>query len=449
MLQFPTDFCWGAATASYQIEGAAHEDGRGESIWDRFCATPGNVLNNDNGDIACDHYHRYREDIRLMKELGLNAYRFSIAWPRILPTGRGQVNAAGLDFYDQLVDALLAEDIEPFATLYHWDLPQALQDEVGGWASRETASAFAEYTDIVSRRLGDRVHQWITLNEPYVSAFMGHETGAHAPGLRDPRVAWQASHHLLLAHGLAVPLLRSNGDPRTRVGITLSLSPFEPATASEDDRLLAQFLDGKSNRWFLDPVFRGSYPKDVLDLLPSFGDIVPEGEPGDAAIIARPLDFLGINYYFRMIVHQRPGSKFGTFDRVHPEGAEYTEMGWEVHPSGLYDLLTRFHKEYQIPALYVTENGAAFKDVVSEDGQVHDPRRVQYLHDHFTQAHTAMSEGVPLKGYFVWSLMDNFEWALGYTKRFGIVYVDYPTQRRIVKDSGKWYSDVIKRKALE
>jgi beta-glucosidase len=449
MLQFPTDFCWGAATASYQIEGATREDGRGESIWDRFCATPGNVLNNDNGDIACDHYHRYREDVQLMKELGHNAYRFSIAWPRILPTGRGQVNTAGLDFYDRLVDALLAQHIEPFATLYHWDLPQALQDEVGGWASRETASAFAEYADIVSRRLGDRVHQWITLNEPYVSAFQGHEVGEHAPGLRDPRVAWQASHHLLLAHGLAVPLLRSNGDPRTRVGITLSLSPVEPATASQDDRLLAQFLDGKSNRWFLDPVFRGSYPKDVLDLLPSFGDIVPQGEAGDAAIIARPLDFLGINYYSRMIVHQRPGSKFGTFDTIHPEGAAYTEMGWEVHPSGLYDLLTRLHKEYQIPALYVTENGAAYKDVISEDGQVHDPLRVQYLRDHFTHAHTAISEGVPLNGYFVWSLMDNFEWALGYTKRFGIVYIDYPTQRRIVKDSGKWYSDVIKRKALE
>lgn len=443
MLQFPADFCWGTATASYQIEGAAHEDGRGESIWDRFCATPGNVLNNDNGDIACDHYHRYREDVQLMKQLGLNAYRFSIAWPRILPTGRGQVNTAGLDFYDQLVDALLAEDIEPFATLYHWDLPQALQDEVGGWASRETADAFAAYADVVSRRLGDRVHHWITLNEPYVSAFIGHEIGRHAPGLRDSRVAWQTSHHLLLAHGLAVPLLRSNGDPRTRVGITLSLSPFEPATPSEDDRLLAQFLDGKSNRWFLDPVFRGSYPKDVLDLLPSFGNIVPEGEPGDAAIIARPLDFLGVNYYTRMIVHQRPDSKFGTFDTVHPEGAEYTEMDWEVHPRGLYDLLTRFHKEYQIPALYVTENGAAFKDVISEDGQVHDPRRVQYLRDHFTQAHTAMSEGVPLKGYFVWSLMDNFEWALGYTKRFGIVYIDYPTQRRIVKDSGHWYREAI------
>lgn len=444
MLNFPADFRWGAATASYQIEGAVHEDGRGESIWDRFCATPGKVLNNENGDVACDHYHRYREDIQLMQELGLKAYRFSIAWPRILPMGKGQVNAAGLDFYDRLVDAVLAAGIEPFVTLYHWDLPQALQDEVGGWASRETAYAFAEYADVVSRRLGDRVHQWITLNEPYCSAFLGHESGEHAPGLRDSRVAWQASHHLLLAHGLAVPLLRKNGDAQTRVGITLNFSPMEPATDSQEDRLLAQAGDGKLNRWFLDPIFRGSYPEDMLNVLPMLGDFVPKMEAGDAAIIGRPVDFLGVNYYYRMVIRQSPGGKFGTYETVNPEGSEYTEMGWEVYPKGLYDLLTRFHKEYQIPAFYVTENGAAFPDTLSEDGHVHDPRRVHYLREHFNQAHIAMSEGAPLKGYFVWSLMDNFEWALGYSKRFGIVYVDYPTQKRIVKDSGQWYSDAIK-----
>src|SRR5712692_969884 len=443
MLQFPAQFLWGTATASYQIEGAAREDGRGESIWDRFCATPGNVKNNENGDIACDHYHRYPEDVQLMKELGLNAYRFSIAWPRILPTGRGQVNAAGLDFYDRLVDTLLDAGIEPFVTLYHWDLPQVLQDQVGGWNSRETAYAFADYADIVSRRLGKRVKNWITINEPYVSAVEGHEAGVHAPGFKDSCLAWQVSHHLLLAHGLAVPLLRANGSPQTRVGITLSFTPVEPATESEEDRLLAQYGDGKSNRWFLDPIFRGGYPEDMLNLLPMLGDIVPKMEVGDAAIIARPVDFLGVNYYYRTIIHHPANSPPGDYEVVKPGGAEYTDMGWEVYPRGLYKLLTRFHKEYAIPEMYVTENGAAFKDTVSEDGQVHDARRVSYLREHFLAAHSAIAEGVPLKGYFVWSLMDNFEWAVGYAKRFGIVYIDYPTQRRIVKDSGKWYGDVI------
>src|SRR6266571_7300832 len=281
MAQFPENFLWGVATASYQIEGAATEDGRGESIWDRFCATPGKVLNGDSGLVACDHYHRYREDVALMRELGVKAYRFSIAWPRILPDGRGQVNPAGLDFYDRLVDALLDAGIEPFVTLYHWDLPQALQDELGGWGSRETSYAFANYTDIVSRRLGNRVQKWITLNEPYVSTFMGHETGVMAPGLKDPRLAWQVSHHLLLGHGLAVPILRTNSGPQTRVGITLSLSPTEPATNAPADQTMAQFADGKLNRWFLDPIFHGSYPTDMLNLLPMLGDFVPKMETGD------------------------------------------------------------------------------------------------------------------------------------------------------------------------
>jgi beta-glucosidase len=443
MTSFPADFRWGAATAAYQIEGAAHEDGRGESIWDRFCATPGHVLNNDTGDVACDHYHRYREDVRLMQELGLNAYRFSIAWPRILPHGRGQVNAAGLDFYERLVDTLLAAKIEPFVTLYHWDLPQALQDEVGGWGSRETANAFAEYTDIVSRRLGDRVQSWITLNEPYVSTFIGHETGRHAPGLRDPKLAWQVSHHLLLAHGLAVPILRTNSGPQTHVGITLSLSPTEPAKNTPADQATAQFADGKLNRWFLDPIFHGSYPTDMLNLLPMLGDFVPKMETGDAEIIARPIDFLGVNYYYRTIVHQKPGEPIGNYEQVKPQGAEYTTMGWEVYPEGLRQLLVRLHTDYTIPEIYITENGAAFADEVGEDGKVHDPRRVNYLREHFLKAHEAMTQGVPLKGYFVWSLLDNFEWAFGYSQRFGVVYVDYPSQQRIVKDSGWWYKDVI------
>jgi len=301
MVQFPKDFYWGTATASYQIEGATHEDGRGESIWDRFCATPGKVLHADTGDIACDHYHRYQEDVRLMQELGFNAYRFSIAWPRILPRGRGQVNNKGLDFYDRLVDTLLAAKIEPFVTLYHWDLPQALQDEVGGWNSRETAQAFAEYTSVVAQRLGNRVKHWITLNEPWVAAFSGNELGVGAPGLQDSKLAWQVSHHLLLAHGLAVPILRTHSDPETRVGITLSLTPVEPATSSQEDQLAAQSVDGKNNRWFLDPVFRGSYPADVLNTLAT-QNLVPQMEPGDAEIIARPVDFLGVNYYYRTII---------------------------------------------------------------------------------------------------------------------------------------------------
>jgi beta-glucosidase len=437
MVHVPEHFYWGVATAAYQIEGAVNEDGRGESIWDRFCATPGHILNNDTGDVACDHYHRYREDIQIMQELGVNAYRFSIAWPRIFPFGRGPVNLLGLDFYDRLVDTLLEAGIEPFVTLYHWDLPQALQDQVGGWASRETASAFADYADEVSRRLGNRVRYWMTLNEPWVSAFQGHELGSKAPGLRDPRLAWQVSHHLLLAHGLAVPILRANGRPDTRVGIVLNLSPAEPATPTEEDRQAARALDGKMNRWFLDPIFRGSYPADVLAAL---GNLAPQTEEGDAAIIARPLDFLGANYYYRNIVHQKAD---GSIEMVHPKDAEYTTMNWEVYPAGLRELLLRLHRDYSPPQLFVTENGAAFPDTISEDNQVHDPRRTHYLREHIREALSTLADGVPLAGYFVWSLMDNFEWAFGYTPRFGLVYVDYPTQRRIVKDSGQWYRDMI------
>lgn len=375
MIQFPDQFTWGAATAAYQIEGAAHEEGRGESIWDRFSATPGNVLNNESGLVACDHYHRYQEDIQLMRELDIRAYRFSIAWPRILPTGRGQVNPAGLDFYERLVDALLAANIEPFVTLYHWDLPQGLQDEVGGWGSRETALAFAEYVMIVSHRLGDRVHHWITLNEPWVSAFQGHETGVHAPGLCDTPLAWQVSHHLLLAHGLAVPIIRENGDAHTRVGITLNLTPVSSATTSAKDQQAAHLYDGQHNRWFLDAVFKGGYPSDVLTWL---GDMMPKMDTADAEVIARPLDFLGVNYYYRTLVRQQAGQP----EVVRPAGAQLTEMGWEVYPKGLHDLLVRLHQHYAIPHIYITENGAAFPDTLSPDGHVHDPLRIQYLHDH-------------------------------------------------------------------
>ncbi|MBA2284952.1 MAG: beta-glucosidase [Ktedonobacteraceae bacterium] len=442
MVQFPDGFRWGVATAAYQIEGAVNEDGRGESIWDRFCATPGHIRNNESGAVACDHYHRYRDDVQLMRSLGVKSYRFSIAWPRVIPNGRGQVNARGLDFYERLVDTLLDAGIEPFATLYHWDLPQALQDELGGWASRDTAQAFADYAQAVARRLGDRVHHWITLNEPYVSAFLGHESGLHAPGIRDARTAWQASHHLLLAHGLAVPVLREHGGAQIRVGITLVLTPAYPATDTADDQRAAQLMDGKSNRWFLDPIFKGSYPADILALL-DMSDLLPKMEPGDAEIIARPLDFLGANYYTRMLARQKPGGLPVDVEPVKPQDGAYTQMGWEVYPVGLYDLLLRLHEEYHIPQLYITENGAAFADTLGKDGRVRDSQRTEYLHEHFFQAQAAIAEGVPLAGYFVWSLMDNFEWAYGYARRFGIVYVDYAQQQRIIKDSGYWYKDVI------
>ena len=442
MTRLPAGFVLGVATAAYQIEGAVREEGRQASIWDTFSHTPGRVLNGDTGDIACDHYHRWQADVALMRELGVHAYRFSIAWPRILPTGRGAVNEAGLDFYERLVDALLAAGIEPFATLYHWDLPQALQDEVGGWTGRETAQAFADYADVVSHRLGDRVKHWITLNEPYVSAFEGYEDGRHAPGLKEARLAWQVSHHLLLAHGLAVPILRANCAADTRIGITLNLMPAYPATSSPEDQRAAQLVDGKVNRWFLDPLFRGNYPPDLLALL-EMGNLAPHIETGDSEIIARPLDFLGVNYYSRALAHQKSHGSVTDIELVKPHGAEVTEMGWEVFPQGLSALLVRLHQEYRIPQLFITENGAAFQDTLSPDGHVHDESRVSYLREHFQQALNALGEGVPLAGYFIWSLLDNFEWGYGYSKRFGLVYVDFATQRRVVKDSGQWYKAFI------
>lgn len=439
LLEFPQDFVWGAATAAYQIEGAWDEDGKGPSIWDVFCRVPGAIQNGDTGDVACDHYHRWQEDVALMRELGLRAYRFSISWPRVLPEGKGKVNLPGLDFYNRLVDALLAAGIQPFVTLYHWDLPQALQEE-GGWPARDTACRFADYADVVSRRLGDRVHHWITLNEPWVAAYAGYGNGYHAPGIRNPLAAIQAAHHLLLAHGLAVPVLRENGDAATRVGITLNLAPVHPASDRPDDEEAARRYDGFLNRWFLDPLFRGRYPEDMLEML---GAALPEGYEEDMETISVPVDFLGVNNYTRNVIANDPESAVVETREVKPTGRPYTEMGWEVYPEGMYELLTRLHRDYAPPRLYVTENGAAFPDRVSADGRVHDPQRVDYLREYIAQAHRALEEGVPLKGYFVWTLLDNFEWAYGYSKRFGIVYVDFATQERIIKDSGYWYREVI------
>jgi len=444
-VQFPPGFLWGAATASYQIEGGYAEDGKGESIWDRFCRTPGKVHNADRGDVACDHYHRYREDIELMAGLGLNAYRFSLAWTRIFPQGGGALNRPGMDFYDRLVDGLLDAGIQPFVTLYHWDLPQALQDR-GGWANRDTVYYFRDYAAAVFERFGDRVHHWITHNEPWVVAFLGHETGIHAPGIRDLRTAVQASHHLLLSHGEAVRILREIGDEEARAGITLNLSPVHPATDAQDDHDAAQRFDGYLNRWFLGSLYRSAYPEDMLA---EYGPLAPDVEEGDMEIIAEPTDFLGVNYYSRSVIRYDPAAGFLRAQGIRPAGSEYTEMNWEIYPEGLYELLKHLHDEYSPPVLYITENGAAFADEIGSDGKVHDPRRIHYFREHFLQAHRAIDEGIPLKGYFIWTLMDNFEWSFGYSRRFGLTYTDYPTQTRIVKSSGDWYREVIQNNGVE
>jgi beta-glucosidase len=442
--RFPQGFLWGSATAAFQIEGATREDGRGESIWDRFCATTGKVLNGDTGDPVCDHYHRWRDDITLMKSLGLQAYRFSIAWPRIIPQGRGQVNPAGLDFYDRLVDGLLDAGIRPFVTLYHWDLPQALED-AGGWPARDTASAFADYADVVVRRLGDRVKHWITLNEPWCSAFLGYWTGDHAPGIREGPVL-AAAHHLLLGHGLALAALRA-AYPDVQAGITLNFSPADPASDSDADRAAAWRYDGFFNRWYLDPLYRSAYPEDMLELYARLGQ-TPPVQPDDMRIIAAPMDFLGVNYYSRAVIRDDPQAGGLRYAHERPEG-EYTHMDWEVHPDSLRRLLERLHAEYAPGVLYITENGAAYPDDIAPDGSVHDQDRIRYLARHLVACHDAIEAGVPLRGYFVWSLMDNFEWALGYSRRFGIIYVDYETQRRIPKDSALFMRRVIAANAVE
>lgn len=452
-LHFPNGFLWGSATSSYQIEGATHADGRGESIWDRFAHTPGKVKDGSSGDVACDHYNRWKQDVALMKELGLQAYRFSIAWPRILPQGRGAVNQAGLDFYSRLVDELLAHDITPFATLYHWDLPQTLQD-AGGWPARATAEAFVEYADVVSRALGDRVKNWITHNEPWCVSMLSHQIGEHAPGLSDWGLGLAAAHHLLLSHGWAVPVLRQNS-PGAEVGITLNFTPAVPASPSAADYAAARQFDGYFNRWFVDPVYGRHYPADMVAGYTELGHLPASGpafvQPGDMQAIAAHIDFLGVNYYSRHIARgdNSPDAKNLPQTVFPAPTSEWTEMGWEVYPEGLYELLARLHFEYQPRKLYITENGASYSDGPNGQGRVHDQRRVTYLRDHLAAAHRAISAGVPLAGYFVWSLMDNFEWGHGYTQRFGIVWVDYETQQRIPKDSALWYKQVAAANTVE
>ncbi len=433
------DFRWGAATAAYQIEGAVAEDGRSPSIWDTFCRIPGAIDNGDTGDIACDHYHRWPEDIGLMRRLGLDSYRFSIAWPRVLPDGTGRVNAAGLDFYDRLVDSLLDAGVTPFPTLYHWDLPQVLQDR-GGWPARETAYAFAEFASVVGERLGDRVTDWFTINEPLCSAWIGHLEGTMAPGIKDLSLAVPASHHLLLGHGLATAALRAGAPGPVRIGAVLNLSPCEPASDADADVAAAARADGHTNRWWLDPLYGRGYPADMIDV---YG-IEPPVRDGDLETIAAPMDHFGLNYYFRQVVTDDPTGDPPFARRVSVPDWTLTAMGWEVYADGLEQLLVRLSDEYRVGRIYVTENGSAWPDEIEPNGNVEDKDRIAYLEQHLEACLRAATHGAPVAGYFAWSLIDNFEWAYGYAKRFGLVHVDYETQRRTIKASGYRYADIIR-----
>jgi beta-glucosidase len=437
-IRLPPGFVIGAATAAYQIEGAVAADGRGESIWDRFCRQPGAIRNGDSGDIACDHYHRWPEDLALMGQLHLNAYRFSIAWPRVMPEGRGRANRQGLDFYDRLVDALLQRSIAPYVTLYHWDLPRALQDEGGGWLRRGIVEDFVAYADLVTRRLGDRVRHWTTFNEPWTFTWSGYGLGEDAPGLKlGAAGALAASHHALLAHGQAVPVIRANVRD-CRVGIVLDLNAVSPASDRPEDLAAARRFDGCQNRWYLDPLFRAAYPEDMMLL---YGPLAPAVAAGDMAAIAAPLDYLGINVYRRSLIAEGELAPPVRFRRMEPPAA-YTFTGWEVHPPALYDILAYVQGNYGPPAVYITENGAAFVDEVAADGSVRDIERARYLVDHLAQLRRAIEAGIPLKGYFAWTLMDNFEWAYGFDARFGLIRTDFATQRRTIKLSGEIYAEI-------
>ena len=450
--RFPPDFVWGAATSAYQIEGGIDLDGRGPSIWDTFSAS--GHARGDTGAIAADHRRRMVGDVDLMADLGLAAYRFSIAWPRVQPSGAGPVSEAGLDFYRALVDELLAHGIEPVVTLYHWDLPQALEDG-GGWVARDTAARFADYAAIVADAIGDRVRRWTTINEPWCAAMLGYAADVHAPGRGDPAAAVAATHHLLLAHGLAVEALRA-GVPTTpgtagpEIGITLNPYPVVPATGSEADLDAARRIDGIANRLWYDPVLRGEYPADVLADLATVSDLSAL-RADDLAVISRPIDALGLNYYRRHHVRHEPGASAspspwpGSPDVAFLDPARTpTSNGWAVEPRGLYEALVRVSDDYDVPPLYVHENGGAFPDDVAADGAVHDRDRLAFLADHLRACHDALADGVDLRGFFVWSLLDNFEWAEGYRQRFGIVRVDFATQERTPKDSALWYREVVR-----
>jgi len=455
-LTFPNEFVWGCAASAYQVEGAWNEDGKGPSIWDTFVHTPGHIVNNETGDIAVDHYHRYQEDVALMKELGLNSYRFSISWSRVLPNGAGKINQAGLDFYDRLVDELLKYNIEPYACLFHYDLPQKLQDK-GGWPNRETAYLFADYAGIVAEHLSDRIKVWMTHNEPWVSAMAGYFAGEHAPGIKDVQAAFKALHHLLLSHGLAAEAIRASARQPVKIGITLNLNPVQPISSAKKDKDAASRMDAVLNRSTLDPLLKGTTPIQEFAIGKMLsGSLI---KSGDLEKI-RNLDLLGINYYTRTVVKYDPKFPVVAGSQIQPEGNEYSGM-WEIYPEGIYELLIRIWKDYfseqpsgngskaRIPDLMITENGVPVPDGLDFDGRVRDERRIRYLRDHLTQVHRAMDEGVPVKGYFHWSLMDNFEWAHGFGQRFGLIYVDFKTQTRTIKDSGRWFAKVIQENGFE
>jgi beta-glucosidase len=434
----PEDFLWGTATSAYQIEGAVAEDGRSASIWDTFSHTPGKIDNGDDGDVACDHYHRWREDIGIMRGLGTNAYRLSVAWPRVMPGGDGAVNAKGLDYYDALIDGLLEAGITPSVTLYHWDLPQVLQDR-GGWPARDTAHHLAAYASAVAERLGDRVQHWTTLNEPLCSAWIGHLEGRMAPGLTDLTAAVRASYHLLLGHGLATQAIRA-AVPGAQIGIVNNLGSIEAATDRPEDIAAAKRQDGHTNRWWLDPVHGRGFPADMVEV---YGVELPE-VAGDLETMAEPLDWLGLNYYFPSSVADDPTGPAPYARQVRRPGVPVTGMDWEVEAAGIESLLLRLTNDYGARKLYVTENGSAYPDVVRPDGTVDDPERTAYLEQHLAACASAARKGVPLAGYFAWSLLDNFEWAYGYDKRFGLVHVDYKTQVRTVKGSGHRYAEIVR-----
>lgn len=436
---FAHDFLWGCATSSYQIEGAGSEDGRVESIWDRFAATPGKVRDGSNGSVACDHYHRWPEDLDIARDMGLGAYRFSIAWPRIFSGTAGEPNQRGLDFYSRLVDGMLERGLQPWATLYHWDLPQLLQDR-GGWNERATVDAYLAFVDAMTRRLGDRVQHWITQNEPWCTAMIGNFEGLHAPGLTDFKTALQVCHHVLLAHGKAVPLIRANV-PDAQVGISLSLHPVRAASERAADQAAAARHDGLRYRWFLDPLYGRGYPAVTMAQV---GSAAPTVLPGDMEAIAVPTDFLGVNYYFPETIADAPGCEPLGTRVLAPASVETTALGWEVAPQGMAELLARIEQDYRPGDMYITENGSCYDDEVDAHGEIDDLDRRRYLQRHLAALKDAIASGVKVKGYFAWSLIDNFEWAEGYLRRFGLVHIDYATQQRRLKASGKWYSAFLK-----
>jgi beta-glucosidase len=452
-IEFPDGFLWGAATASYQIEGAAREDGRGKSVWDTFSHTEGKVAKRHTGDVACDHYHRVESDVKLMADLGLQSYRFSIAWPRVMPEGRGKVNGEGLAFYHRLVELLLDNGIKPCATLFHWDLPQGLED-IGGFRSRDTVSWFADYAAIMARELGDRVSMWSTFNEPWCYAYLGHVAGVHAPGLADPKAGVTVAHHEQLAHGLAVQAMRSERDG-LQLGVVINPSPVRSEGNPPADAQEMRKIDAIHNRWWFDSILRGAYPEDILD---DFGPLADAIQHGDVEQIAQPIDWIGINYYFDILVRGlRPDDTGGDRMRAYPtvhstaqadEREVHTDMGWPITPEGFTDLLVRLHTDYpNMPPMYITENGCAYDDPVIA-GRCADPRRIEYLDLHLRAVKDAIDEGVDIRGYYQWSLLDNFEWAFGYEKRFGLVHVDFDTLERTPKDSAEWYREVINRNGL-